>query len=86
MNLPDGKTPYLLGYHGLAYASPDDGMVMRLEVHDDPPPGYPFQDSGWDVDYGAVDISGRELVLPVKAEVRIREGRLTQRNEIHLRR
>jgi len=81
-NLADRVHPWLIGFHGLVYADPSDGMVLRLELHDDGPPGYPLQDSGWDVDYGSVTISGRELILPVKAVSRERIGRLLQRNEI----
>src|SRR5208282_2674296 len=73
---------FVIGYHGLAYADPADGMVLRLEVHVDGPPGYPFQESGLDVDYGPVTISGRELVLPVKAVTHGRNGKLSARNEI----
>jgi hypothetical protein len=85
-NYPDGRHPYLLGYHGVVFADAEDGMVRRLEVHDDPPPGYPFQDSGWDVDYGPITISGRELVLPVKAVMHLRINKTlfkrSSRNEI----
>jgi hypothetical protein len=79
---PDGKTPYLLGYHGLIYADPEEGLSTRLEVHDDPPSAYPFKDSGWDVDYGHVTISGRQLFLPVKALTHLRRGKLLSRSEI----
>lgn len=81
-NYPDGKHAYLIGFHGLVYANADDGMPMRLEVHVDAPDGYPFQESGWDIDYGVVTISGRDLVLPVKAVAGYREGKLLTRNEI----
>jgi hypothetical protein len=81
-NYPDGKHAYVIGFHGLVYADASDGMVMRLETHVDGPTGYPFQESGWDIDYGPVTISGRELILPVKVVARYREGRFLSRNEI----
>jgi hypothetical protein len=81
-NYPDGKHAFLIGFHGLVYGDADDGKVMRLEVHVDGPDGYPFQESGWDIDYGAVAISGRELLLPVKAVARYRVDKLLARNEI----
>jgi hypothetical protein len=81
-NFADRVHPWLIGFHGLIYADSGDGMVTRLELHDDGPPDYPLQDAGWDVDYAPVRISGRELVLPVKAVSRERIGRLLQRNEI----
>jgi hypothetical protein len=81
-NYPDGTRAYLIGFHGLVYANPEDGMPLRLEVHVDGPEGYPFQESGWDIDYGTVTIAGRELVLPVKAVARYRVNKLLTRNEI----
>jgi hypothetical protein len=81
-NYPDGKRGYMIGFHGLVYGAADDGTVMRLEVHVDGPAGYPFQESGWDIDYGTVSIAGRELLLPVKAVARYRVDKLLTRNEI----
>ncbi len=81
-NFPDGKRAYVIGFHGLVYGDAEDGTVMRLEVHVDGPPGYPFQESGWDIDYGLVSISGKELLLPVKTVARYRVDKLLGRNEI----
>ncbi len=81
-NYPDGKHGFPIGFHGLVYAEPSDGMVMRIETFVDAPPGYPFEESGWDVTYGSVSISGRELVLPVKATVHARRGKNLSRNEL----
>jgi hypothetical protein len=71
-----------LAFHGVVYADPTDGMVMRLEVQGDVPPGSLFDETGWDVDYGAVTLSGRELILPVKAVTRFRRGKALWRNEM----
>lgn len=71
-----------LAFHGLVYANPADGMVMRLEVEGDVPPGSLFDETGWDVDYGSVTLSGRELILPVKAVTRFRRGKSMWRNEM----
>ena len=77
---------FVVGYHGLIFADPADGMVLRLEVHTDGPPDYPLRENDWDVDYAPVAISGRELVLPVKAVSRLRVSKLmlklSSRNEI----
>ena len=71
-----------IAFHGVVYADPTDGMVMRLEVEMDVPTGYPFDETGWDVDYGAVTLSGRELILPVKAVTRSCRGKSMWRNEM----
>jgi hypothetical protein len=81
-NYPDGVHGYLVGFHGLVFADPADGMVLRLEVETDGPLGYPYEESGWEVDYGAVTIAERQLVLPVKAVMHSRRGRFLSRNEI----
>jgi hypothetical protein len=81
-NNPSGKHTYLIGFHGLVFGTADDGVVLRLEVHVDDPEGYPFQESGWDIDYGQVPISGRELLLPVEAVARYRVDKMLTRNEI----
>ena len=81
-NYPDGKHAFVIAFHGLVYADPSDGMVMRRETHVDGPPGYPYEESGWDIDYEPVTISGREMILPVKVVARYREGRFLSRNEI----
>ena len=81
-NYPDGKRGFLLAFHGLVYADPADGMVLRLETHTDAPQGYPFEDGSGDVDYRAVTISNRKLILPVKATTRLRRGKLLSRNEM----
>jgi hypothetical protein len=71
-----------LAFHGLIYADPTDGMVMRIEVQGDVPPGSLFDETGWDADYGAVTLSGRELILPVKAVTRFRRGVSLWRNDM----
>jgi len=73
---------FAIAFHGLVYADPADGMPMRLEMEVDAPPGYPFDATGWDVDYGAVALSGRELILPVKAVTHFRRGKSVWRNEM----
>ena len=73
-----------LGFHGLVYADPSNAAVMRLETMTDAPPGYPFEESGWDVDYGVVSLSGRELLLPVRAVTHYRRGQARWKNEIQL--
>jgi hypothetical protein len=73
---------FSIAFHGLVYADPSDGMVMRLEMEVDAPPGYPFDETGWEVDYGAVTLSGRELILPLKAITHFRRAKSVWRNEM----
>jgi hypothetical protein len=71
-----------LAFHGLVYADPTDGMLMRLEVEGDVPPSSLFDETGWEADYEAVTLSGRELILPVRAVTRFRRGKSLWRNEM----
>jgi hypothetical protein len=81
-NHPDGKTPYLVGFHGLAWVRAADNTLLRLESHTDGPPGYPFRDSGSIIDYGSVDLSGSQFLLPVKGVSFVLIGKTLQRNTI----
>ena len=50
---------FLVGYHGLVYADPASGDMARLEAQMDAPKDFPFQEDGFDIDYGQVDIAGQ---------------------------
>ena len=75
---------FLLGFHGVVYADPADGMPLRLEVQTDAPAGFGFDESGWDADYAPVTLSGRELVLPVRAVTHYHGNKAQWKNEIQL--
>jgi hypothetical protein len=46
------------------------------------PPGYRFPKYITDLEYGPVNISGQEMILPLKASENVREGKRLMRNEI----
>lgn len=73
---------FLVGYHGLIYADPGSGDMVRLEAHMDAPKDFPFQEDAFEIDYGPVDIAGQPFLLPVKSVGWVREGKLLTRNEI----
>ena len=73
---------FLVGYHGLVYADPASGDMARLEAHMDAPKDFPFQEDAFEIDYGQVDIAGRQFLLPVKSVGWVREGKNLTRNEI----
>ena len=79
---PSGRT-IISGYHGLVYVDRDTGMVMRIAMECDTiPPDFPIQKVSEILDYDFVDISGHDFVLPLKADLRSREGRMLIWNEI----
>lgn len=73
---------FLVGYHGLIYADPASGDMVRLEAHMDAPKDFPFQEDAFEIDYGQVDIAGQPFLLPVKSVGWVREGKTLTRNEI----
>lgn len=74
------------GYHGLVYVDRDVPMILRVTLEaDDIPPSFPIQQAGTVLDYDFTDISGKEFLLPLRAEVRMREGRLLVKNQVEFR-
>jgi hypothetical protein len=80
--LANQSKSFLVGYHGLIYADPESGDMARLEAQMDAPKDFPFQEDGFDIDYGQVDIAGEAFLLPVKSIGWVRDGNLLTRNEI----
>jgi hypothetical protein len=82
----ESRREIVSGYHGLIYADRDTGMVMRVIMQCDTiPADFPIQQVAEDLNYDFVDISGRPFVLPVKVELRSREGRYQSKNDIEFR-
>jgi hypothetical protein len=58
-------------------------MVMRIRMEcDDIPSDFPIQQVSLDLNYDFTKISDQEFVLPLKADLRSREGRFLVWNEI----
>lgn len=73
-------------YTGLIYADAATGMVMRVTLEAiDLPTSFPVQMARNQLDYDYTEISGNTFLLPLRAEVRMREGRLLVRNDIEFR-
>jgi hypothetical protein len=81
-NYPDGRTPFLLGFYGLAWVGASDNSLMRLEEHDDGPVGYPIQGGGNTMDFATVNISGTPFLLPVRGATFGRIGKASWRNDM----
>ena len=70
------------GYHGLIYADRDTEMVMRFKLQcDDIPADFPVKDVNLDVNYDFVKIADQEYVLPLKTEIKSRDGKYLTWNE-----
>ncbi|MGH9719038.1 MAG: hypothetical protein ACRD8O_02410 [Bryobacteraceae bacterium] len=76
----------VVGYTGLIYIDRDNGMVLRITLQcDDIPPTFPVQQATTILDYDYTKIAEREYLLPLKAVVRMREGKLLTKNEVEFR-
>ena len=77
----------IVGYSGNVYVDADVPMVVRITMEaEDIPPAFPIQRAATTLDYDFSKIGDAEYMLPLKAEVRMREGKLLLKNEVEFRR
>ena len=82
----ESKRTFHAGAHGLVFADRDTRMVMRLHLEcDGIPPDFPIQSVTLDQDYDFQDIGGQLYMLPLRSDVRSREGRYRAWNEVSFR-
>jgi hypothetical protein len=80
------KRTVIAGYHGLIYADRDTKMVMRIKLEvEGLPVDFPIQSVDLDMNYDFTKISGQEYLLPLKSEIRSREGRFLSKNDVEFR-
>jgi hypothetical protein len=74
------------GYHGLIYVDSENGMVARITLEaDGVPPSFPIQQVSSTLDYDSAEIGEQQYVLPLRAVMRMREGRALFKNEVEFR-
>jgi hypothetical protein len=73
------------GYHGLVYVDRDTNMVLRITLEADLPVSYPIQEVTDTLDYDLTPIGTQEYMLPLKAVVRTRQGKMLSRNDVEFR-
>jgi hypothetical protein len=73
-------------YRGLIYVDRNTNAVMRITLEaDNLPFSFPVQQAMTTLDYDFQKISGAEYVLPLKAVIRMRAGKLLVKNEVEFR-
>jgi hypothetical protein len=73
-------------YRGMIYVDKDTLAVMRVTLEaEDMPVSFPVQTATTVLDYDFIDISGREFVLPLKATMRMRSGKILVKNDTEFR-
>lgn len=74
------------GYRGLIYVDRDLLSVMRITLEaEDIPVSFPVQQAATTLDYDYIKLPSGEFVLPLKAAIRMRAGRLLVKNESEFR-
>ena len=76
----------ITGYRGLIYVDKNTHAVLRITMEaTEIPPSFPVQGASQVLDYGYVNISGREFLLPLKSEMRIRHDKYLTKNDTEYR-
>jgi hypothetical protein len=74
------------GYKGLVYVDRDTMAVMRITLEaENLPLSFPVQQALTTLDYEYQTIAAGEFVLPLKASMRMRSGKLLVKNEVEFR-
>ncbi len=77
---------YVPGYKGLIYIDKDVPVIYRITLDAESlPPSFPIQEARTQLDYEYTDISGSPFLLPLRAEMRMREGKFLVRNNVEFR-
>lgn len=75
------RLEYVPGYAGLIYIDRDVPVVMRVTLEaENMPVSFPIQEAKSMLDYDYTDISGQDFLLPLRAEMRLREGKTLVKN------
>lgn len=82
----DSGREMIAGYRGLIYADPQTKMVMRIKFDAEGLQNFPINRVSVDLNYDFVQISERQYVLPLKAELQSASGPYSTRNEVEFRR
>jgi hypothetical protein len=77
----------IVGYSGNVYIDANLPMVVRVTMEaDNIPTSFPLQRAATTLDYDFTKIGDTDFMLPLKAEVRMREGKLLIKNDVEFRR
>jgi hypothetical protein len=73
-------------YRGLVFVDAETGVVARVTLEaEDIPPSFPIQQVSSTLDYDLAEIGEQKFMLPLRAVMRMREGRSLFKNEVEFR-
>ncbi len=76
----------ITGYQGLVYIDKEAEHVLRIATSAyDIPSDFPIQEARTRLDYDYTELSGRKFLLPLKAQVRMRQEKHLIRNDVEFR-
>lgn len=76
----------ITGYRGLVYVDKETERVLRIYMQaENIPTDFPIQLAQSRLDYDFTKISGESFLLPLKARMRMRQGRYLSRNDVEFR-
>ncbi len=82
----ENKNEYKPALRGTVYVDKDTQTVLRLSFEAvDVPPSFPIQGTNLTLDYDFQNISDQPFLLPLRAELKSRSGKLLTKNEIEFR-
>jgi hypothetical protein len=77
------KQSITVGFHGSILADRVTNTVRQVHMEcDGIPADFPIQSVALDLEYDTVDIAGQKFVLPLRSEIRSREGKMLAKNEV----
>jgi hypothetical protein len=82
----ESRRQIIAGYHGLIYADRDSKKIMRIKLEcDSIPIDFPIQQVSLDLNYDFTKIGEQAFLLPLKSELRSRQGKFLNWNEVEFR-
>jgi hypothetical protein len=82
----NGEQVYSPAYSGSIFIDREVPVVMRLTlIAEGIPTSFPIQEAKSTLNYSYQEISGKQFLLPLNSEMRMREGRLLVKNETEFR-
>ena len=74
------------GYSGLIYMDKATDMVLKITLEaEDIPPSFPVHQASTMLDYDYTKIGDRTFLLPLSAQVRMRQGKVLTKNDVEFR-
>ncbi len=83
---PGDEQRIITAYKGLVYADENTGEIARIKfIAVDIPKSFPVNEATEIVDYDQVDIGGQPFICPLMAQLFMRAGRESSKNQIEFR-